>query len=48
MRVTFVLPYAGMTGGNRVLAIYAERLHRRGHEVTVVSEPQAQRRLSGK
>jgi glycosyltransferase involved in cell wall biosynthesis len=48
MRVTFVLPYAGLTGGNRVLAIYAERLHRRGHEVTVVSEPHPQRRLVSK
>lgn len=40
MRVTFVLPHAGMSGGIRVLAIYADRLHRRGHEVTVVSVPQ--------
>jgi glycosyltransferase involved in cell wall biosynthesis len=48
MRVTFVLPYVGLTGGNRVLSIYAERLHRRGHEVTVVSHPQAKRSLLGK
>src|SRR4051812_18636489 len=48
MRVTFVLPHAGLSGGVRVLSIYAERLHRRGHEVTVVSQPQAKRRLSGK
>lgn len=41
MRVTFVLPYAGMAGGIRVLAIYADRLRRRGHEVTVVSSPRA-------
>lgn len=41
MRVTFVLPYAGMAGGIRVLAIYAECLQRRGHEVNVVSIPQA-------
>ena len=41
MRVTFILPYAGMAGGIRVLAIYADRLRRRGHEVTVVSIPQA-------
>lgn len=39
MRITFVLPYAGMAGGMRVLATYAERLHRRGHEVLVVSLP---------
>jgi glycosyltransferase involved in cell wall biosynthesis len=41
MRITFVLPHAGMSGGNRVLAIYASRLQRRGHEVRVVSIPQA-------
>jgi glycosyltransferase involved in cell wall biosynthesis len=45
MRVTFVLPHAGMAGGIRVLAIYAERLHRRGHEVMVVSWPRARRSL---
>lgn len=48
MRITFVLPYAALTGGNRVLAIYAERLHHRGHEVTVISQPQPRRRLLGK
>ena len=48
MRVTFVLPYAALTGGNRVLAIYAERLHRRGHKVTVLSQPRPRRRLLGK
>jgi glycosyltransferase involved in cell wall biosynthesis len=37
MRITFVLPYAGLSGGIRVLAIYAERLQRRGHDVFVVS-----------
>lgn len=41
MRITFVLPHAGMAGGIRVLAIYAERLSRRGHEVAVVSIPKA-------
>ena len=40
LRITFVLPYAGMSGGNRVLATYANRLHRRGHRVFVVSIPQ--------
>ncbi len=39
MRVTFILGYAGMAGGVRVLAIYADGLRRRGHEVTVVSTP---------
>lgn len=40
MRVTFVLPYAGLAGGIRVVAIYAQRLHARGHTVQVVSVPQ--------
>lgn len=39
MRITFVLPYAGLQGGVRVVAIYADRLQRRGHRVTVVSTP---------
>lgn len=40
MRITFVLPFAGLQGGIRVLAIYAERLKRRGHSVVVISTPQ--------
>ena len=48
MRVTFVLPHAGMAGGIRVLAIYADRLHRRGHEVTVVLIPPVSRSFLGK
>jgi glycosyltransferase involved in cell wall biosynthesis len=39
MKVTFVLPCAGLQGGIRVLAIYAERLQKRGHEVTVIVKP---------
>src|SRR6185312_8716022 len=39
MRVTFILPVVDMAGGIRVLAIYADRLRRRGHHVTVVSVP---------
>jgi glycosyltransferase involved in cell wall biosynthesis len=39
MKITFVLPFAGLQGGIRVLAIYAERLRKRGHEVAVVSTP---------
>jgi glycosyltransferase involved in cell wall biosynthesis len=42
MRVTFVLPHAGIAGGIRVLALYASRLQQRGHQVTVVSTPQWQ------
>ncbi len=37
MRVTFVLPFTSVEGGSRVVATYAERLWRRGHEVKVVS-----------
>lgn len=40
MKITFVLPYAGLQGGIRVIAIYAERLARRGHAVQVLSTPQ--------
>jgi len=39
MRITFVLPQVNLSGGIRVLSIYADRLHRRGHFVTVVSTP---------
>ena len=39
MRVTFVLPFASLAGGIRVIAIYAEHLRRRGHEVCVISTP---------
>ena len=47
MRITFVLPHANLAGGVRVVAIYAERLQRRGHEVFVISWPRKPpRRLS--
>jgi glycosyltransferase involved in cell wall biosynthesis len=39
VKVTFVLPHAGLHGGIRVCAIYAAHLHARGHDVTVVSTP---------
>jgi glycosyltransferase involved in cell wall biosynthesis len=39
VRITFVLPYAGLAGGIRGIALYAERLKRRGHVVFVVSTP---------
>jgi glycosyltransferase involved in cell wall biosynthesis len=48
LRITFVLPYAGLSGGIRVLAVYAERLQRLGHKVTVVSIPQARPTLTKK
>ena len=39
MRITFVLAAADLSGGNRVISIYANRLANRGHQVTVVSRP---------
>lgn len=42
MKITFVLPHAGLAGGIRVVAIYAEHLKKRGHEVFVISLPPAQ------
>lgn len=37
MRITFILPYVGMSGGNRVTGIYADQLQRRGHQVALFS-----------
>jgi glycosyltransferase involved in cell wall biosynthesis len=48
MRITFVIPHAGSAGGIRVIAIYAERLKRRGHQVTVVSTPRREPTLKQK
>ena len=48
MRVTFVLPQANLSGGTRVIAIYADRLQRRGHDVTVISIPAVRRSLLSK
>jgi len=42
MKITFVLPYAGLGGGVRVVACLGEHLRRRGHTVTVVSLPMRQ------
>ena len=39
MKITFVLPTADLSGGNRVVATYAERLQNKGHQVQVVSVP---------
>lgn len=40
MKITFAIPYDGLSGGIRVVSIYAERLQQRGHSVTVVAAPQ--------
>lgn len=39
MKITFILPYAGLAGGIRGIAMYAERLRQRGHQVLVISTP---------
>jgi glycosyltransferase involved in cell wall biosynthesis len=47
MKITFVLPTLDMSGGNRVVAIYARKLTDRGHEVFLVSPPGNRDRLKG-
>ena len=42
MRITFVCPPPGLSGGIRVVATYAERLARGGHTVLVVHPPNRQ------
>jgi glycosyltransferase involved in cell wall biosynthesis len=39
MKITFVMAPDNLSGGNRVIAIYAEHLQARGHEVNVVLPP---------
>lgn len=39
MKITFVLPHAGLAGGIRVVAIYAEILRAKGHDIFIVSWP---------
>ncbi|MGE5659188.1 MAG: glycosyltransferase family 4 protein [Actinomycetota bacterium] len=40
MKITFVLSSGfDLSGGDRVIASYAERLHQRGHDVFVISPP---------
>lgn len=39
MRITFVVPDGGLSGGIRVIAIYAEHLQERGHQVCIVATP---------
>jgi glycosyltransferase involved in cell wall biosynthesis len=42
MKITFVLPTLALTGGMRVISIFAEGLRKRGHEVFVISVPHSQ------
>ena len=39
MRITFLLPPVNMSGGIRVIAIYAQALAHRGHEIFLISPP---------
>jgi glycosyltransferase involved in cell wall biosynthesis len=43
LKITFVLPLADLSGGVRVVAIYADRLRQLGHDVTVVHRTHAPR-----
>lgn len=44
MRITFLLPPVNMSGGIRVIAIHAQNLAQRGHQVTLVSTPKPKTR----
>lgn len=48
MRVTIVLPIIGHSGGIRVAAVYADRLARLGHDVTLVAPAPGARGLKGR
>ena len=37
MKITFVTPAPSLDGGYRAVAIYADRLRQRGHEVYIVA-----------
>ena len=39
MKITFLLPCAGITGGVRIVRNYASGLIKKGHEVTIVATP---------
>ena len=40
MKVTFLSPNLNMGGGTKVVAIYADYLTKKGHDVLVVSHPE--------
>jgi glycosyltransferase involved in cell wall biosynthesis len=48
MRVTFVLPPVNMSGGIKVVGIYAKALADKGHEIFVVSPPPSEKSLRSK
>src|SRR5215470_14145425 len=39
MRITFILPTVDMSGGMRVIAIYAQHLVQMGHVIHIISPP---------
>ena len=39
MKITFITPFAGLAGGIRVVAMYAQGLQQRGHKITIASVP---------
>jgi glycosyltransferase involved in cell wall biosynthesis len=45
MKITFLVPSINLTGGIRVIAIYAKLLAKKGHQVTVVSPGPRQARF---
>lgn len=48
MKIVFLLPRVGMSGGIKVATIYAKELVRKGHEVTLISPPPNQMPLRSK
>ncbi|MEM0913159.1 MAG: glycosyltransferase family 4 protein [Planctomycetota bacterium] len=48
LTITFVCPPANLSGGVRVIAVYAASLARRGHRVRIVTVPYRQRSLKWK
>ena len=45
MRITFICPPFDLSGGQRVIATYAEHLQRRGHHVVVLAPPHRRRSI---
>ena len=48
MKVTLVSPPPNLSGGARVIAIHADQLARRGHDVTVVAPARRQPTLKSR
>lgn len=48
MRITIISPPPNMSGGIRVVAVYAEFLRRRGHDVLIVHPPRRKVSLRGR